>query len=92
MNGTHIPAYVSAVNGVAYQNQKGTLSQNVLGVYTMNIQFCYIFVGWKGLAHDDKVLKDILFEKDFIIPEKKFYLTDTGYHNTNYLLCPYRNV
>ena len=56
------------------------------------MQFCYIFAGWEGSAHDDKVLKDTLFEKDFIIPEKNFYLADTGYHNSNYLLYPYHNI
>lgn len=28
--------------------------------------------------------------KTFIIPEKKYYLADARYHNTNYLSCLYR--
>lgn len=92
LDGTHIPAHVPAAEGAAYRNRKGVLSQNVLGVCTMDMQFCYVLAGWEGSAHDDKVLEDALFEKDFIIPEKKYYLANAGYHNTNYLLCPYRGV
>ena len=58
----------------------------------MDMQFCYVLAGWKGLVHDDKVLEDALFDKDFIIPKKKYYLANIGYHNTGYFLCPYRNV
>ena len=56
------------------------------------ILLCTVLAGWEGLAQDDKVLEDTLFKKDFIILEKKFYLANAGYHNTNYLLCPYRDV
>lgn len=27
-----------------------------------------------------------------VIPDGKYYLADAGYHNTDYLLCPYRGV
>ena len=41
---------------------------------------------------DDRVLEDALFNKDFQIPDGKYYLADVEYHNTDYLLCPYCNV
>lgn len=41
------------------------------------------------IIHDDNILEDILFEKDFIILEKKYYLADIRYLNTNYFLYLY---
>ena len=75
LDGTHISAHVLAADGAAYRNRKGVLSQNALGVCTMDIQFCYVLTGWEGSAHDDKDLEDTLFNKDFIIPGKKYYST-----------------
>ncbi len=92
LDGTNIPAHVPSINGAAYRNRKGVLSQNVLGVCTMDLQFYYILTGWEGSAHDDKVLEDVLFDKGFMIPDKKYYLADAGYQHTDYLLCPYRGA
>lgn len=39
----------------------------------MNLQFCYILAGWEGLLHNNKVLEGVLFDKDFMIPDKKYY-------------------
>ena len=33
-----------------------------------------------------------MFNKDFRIPDRKYYLADAGYHNIDYLLCLYRGV
>lgn len=52
----------------------------------------YVLAGWEESAHYDKVLEDALFEKDFMMPKNKYFLADAGYHNTDYLLCPYRGV
>lgn len=58
----------------------------------MNFTFCYVLADWEGLAHNDRMLEDALFTKDFQIPDRKFYLTDAKYHNMDYRLCPYRGV
>lgn len=44
------------------------------------------------MAYNNNILKDILFKKDFIILEKKNYLVNAGYYNTNYFLYPYYNI
>ena len=92
LDGTHLPAHLPSVIAPPYRNRKGWLSQNVLGVCRMDLTFCYVLAGWEGSAHDDRVLEDALFNKDFWIPDGKYYLADAGYHNTDYLLCPYRGV
>lgn len=58
----------------------------------MNFTFCYVLADWEGLAHNDRMLEDALFTKDFQIPDGKYYLTDARYHTMDYLLCPYRDV
>lgn len=92
LDGTHLPAHLPSTLAPPYRNRKGWLSQNVLGVCRMDLTFCYILAGWDGSAHDDRILEDALFNKDFRVPDGKYYLADAGYHNTDYLLCPYRGV
>lgn len=75
-----------------YRNRKSYLSQNVLGVGNLGLKFCYILAGWQDSAHDDRVLEDGLFNHDFVIPDRKYYLADAGYHNIDYLLLFYRGV
>lgn len=92
LNSTHLPAHLPSILTPPCRNRKGWLSQNVLGVCRMDLTFCYILVGWEGSAHDDWILEDTLFNEDFRIPDGKYYLADTGYHNMDYLLCPYHGV
>ena len=58
----------------------------------MDLTFCYILAGWEGSAHDYRILEDTLLNNDFHIPDGKYYLADAGYHNMDYLLCPYHGV
>lgn len=37
-------------------------------------------------------MEDVLFDKNFMILNKKYYLVDARYHNTDYLLYPYHGV
>lgn len=83
---------VLAANSIAYQNRKRCILQNVKEIFTINVQFCYILTGWERLIYNNKVLEDALFNKNFIISEKKFCLADARYHNTNYLLYPYYGI
>lgn len=92
LNGTHLPAHLPSILEPPYRNGKGWLSQNVLGVCRMDLTFCYILAGWEGSAHDYRILEDTLLNNDFHIPDGKYYLADAGYHNMDYLLCPYHGV
>lgn len=49
-------------------------------------------MGWEGFPYDDKVLKDALFNKNFMILYKKYYLANARYYNINYLLYLYRST
>lgn len=42
--------------------------------------------------HDDRVLKDALFTRNFKIPNKKYYLTNVEYYNIDYFLYLYHSI
>ncbi|KAI7956539.1 hypothetical protein MJO28_003634, partial [Puccinia striiformis f. sp. tritici] len=69
LNSVHIPASIQAHKTAPYQNRKGFLSQNVVGVCDFGMQFMYMRVGWEGTAHD-------AWSKDFKIRQGFFYLAD----------------
>ena len=54
--------------------------------------FCYVLAGWEGLVHDSRMLEDALFTRDFKISNRKYYLADARYHNTDYFLYFYCGV
>jgi hypothetical protein len=92
LDGTHIPVHIPADESCPFRDHKGHLSQNVHGVCSFDLKFCYILAGWEGAAHDGRVLKDALMNGGFVVPPGRYYLGDAGYFNTDYLLCPYRGV
>jgi hypothetical protein len=91
LDGTHLPVHVSEARCTAFCNRKGVLSQNILAVYTMNMQFLYVMAGWEGSASDSHVFEDAL-RKGFAIPKGCYYLADAGYANCDVLLVPYWGV
>ena len=91
LDGTHIPVFIPEQDQNPYQNRKGYLSQNVLGVCNFEGLFTWIHAGWEGSANDGIVLDDAQ-AKGFHIPEGKFYLADAGYGIAEGILTPYRGI
>lgn len=58
----------------------------------MDFTFCYILADWEGSIHNNQILKDVLFNKDFCVLNQKYYLANARYHNTSYLFYPYYRV
>lgn len=54
--------------------------------------YILLHISGLGSAHDDRILENTLFNKDVHILDGKYYLADVGYHNIDYLLCPYHRV
>ena len=92
LDGTHVSAFLPSMNAPAYRNRKGTLSQNVLGVCTFDMQFSFVYPGWEGSAHDTRVVEDARARGGFDILEGKYYLADAGYLNAGPYLSPYRGT
>jgi hypothetical protein len=91
LDGTHIQAKVPDHMRIPFRNRYGYLSQNVLAACKFNLEFCYVYPGWEGSAHDSRVLASAM-SKDFVIPDGKYYLADAGYGMRKGLLVPYRGV
>ena len=43
-----------------YRTRKGTISINVLGVCSPDMEFIYVLPGWEGSAHDGRVLRNAI--------------------------------
>ncbi|KAK6789712.1 hypothetical protein RDI58_013512 [Solanum bulbocastanum] len=76
---------------------KGKCYQNVLGICDFNMIFTYVYAGWEGVAHDGRLLTEIVSNPDNGFPfpppmPDKYYLCDMAYPNTRGFLAPYRNV
>ena len=53
-----------------YQNRKGDITTNVLGVVAPDMQFIYVMAGWEGSAADSRVLRDALSRNNgFRVPQ-----------------------
>jgi hypothetical protein len=88
LDGTHLPVHVPEAGHAAFRNQKGVLSQNVLAVCTLDMEFVYVLAGWEGSASDSCVFEDAL-RKGFTILKDHYYLADARYANCDMLLIPY---
>jgi hypothetical protein len=91
LDGTHLPIHIPKASRTAFRNQKGVLSQNVLAVCTLDMEFVYVLAGWEGSASDSRMFEDAL-RKGFTIPKDRYYLADVAYANCNALLVPYQGV
>jgi hypothetical protein len=91
IDGMHIPAFVPEDRRAPYRNCKGQISQNVLAACSLDFKFVYILSGWEGSASDALVYQNAR-ATGFEIPEKKYYLADAGYPNTDSLLALYRGM
>ena len=92
LDGTHVEMHIPTELQPCYRNRKGTLSQNILAVCNFDMQFVYILAGWEGSAHDSRVLYNAQASHGFSTPKGKYWLGDTGYGNSEFVLSPYRGV
>ncbi|XLR54108.1 hypothetical protein S83_004780, partial [Arachis hypogaea] len=90
LDGTHIKVNVLEADKPIYQNRKGDITTNVLGVVALDMQFIYVLAGWEGSAADSRVLRDTLFRNGFSVPQGHYYLCDAGYMNCEGFLAPYK--
>ncbi|XP_039157245.1 putative nuclease HARBI1 [Eucalyptus grandis] len=95
IDGTHIPAVVPAFDQIRFIGRKGTTTQNVLTICNFNMEFVYVWAGWKGQAHDTRIFYEAIGRHDAHFPHPppgKYYLVDAGYPNPTSYLGPYKEV
>ncbi|KAM7479047.1 hypothetical protein LguiA_027260 [Lonicera macranthoides] len=91
IDGTHVAVIVGADEQALFRDRKGNISQNVMAACSFDLKFTHVLSGWEGSAADGRVLLAAR-EKDFKVPEGKFYLVDAGYPNLPNFIAPYRGV
>ncbi|GAV92359.1 DDE_4 domain-containing protein, partial [Cephalotus follicularis] len=96
LDGTLVHAVIPITQQTAYRGRgKGKCYQNVLGICDFNMIFTFVWAGWEGVAHDARVLTEIMAELNNgfpFPPPNKYYLCDVAYAKTRGFLAPYRNV
>ncbi|KAK5836962.1 hypothetical protein PVK06_012768 [Gossypium arboreum] len=91
--GTHVRASVPLNIQGRFRSRKRGTTQNVLAAITFDLKFSYVLAGWKGSAHDSRILSDALSRpRGLRISEGKYYLADAGYGIRNGFITPYRGV
>ncbi|KAL0451537.1 UNVERIFIED_CONTAM: hypothetical protein Slati_1131800 [Sesamum latifolium] len=60
LDDTHVDIRVSEADKGRYQNRKGQISVNMLGVCNTDGKFTYVLSGWEGSAADSRVLRDAI--------------------------------
>jgi hypothetical protein len=91
LDGTHLPAHVSPDQHPRYRNRKGQISQNILAVCDLEMNFLYVLAGWEGSVCDGRVFQSAQ-DLDFTIPAGHYYLANAGYAGSDALLVPYQGV
>ncbi|XP_071708135.1 uncharacterized protein [Rutidosis leptorrhynchoides] len=96
LDGTLVHAVVPSKQQAAYRGRGGgRCYQNVLGICDFNMVFTFVWAGWEGIAHDSRVLNEVLFNPTSgfpVPPPNKYYLCDAAYTNARGFLAPYRNT
>lgn len=59
LDGTHLKVNVPKADQLRYRTRKYEITNNVLRVYSQNIQLMYILFGWEGSAHYGRVRKEL---------------------------------
>ena len=91
IDGSHVTVTRTPNQAAPWRNRKGTLSQNVMFACDFDLNITFISCGWEGSASNARVLSSAIV-RGFEVPERKFYLVDGGYANTQFFLAPYRGV
>lgn len=92
LDGIHISIYILKCKCCPYWNRKKWLLQNILADYNFNIRFQFILSDWKRSAHDNKIFKNVINRKIFVILDRKNCLVNARYSNSNHLFMPYKGV
>ncbi|CAH9104905.1 unnamed protein product, partial [Cuscuta epithymum] len=94
LDGTLVHAIVPTERQTIYRGRGGgRCYQNVLGICDFNMIFTFVWAGWEGIAHDSRVLTQVVFNPNSgfpLPPQDKYYIYDAAYANTRGFLAPYR--
>ena len=92
LDGTLIRDVIPSDNQVPYQGRgRGECYQNVLGICDFDMVFTFIWAGWKGVAHDSRVLTETIRDPSnnfpFPPPGKKMLISSFFFFNDLIICC-----
>ncbi|KAL0429595.1 UNVERIFIED_CONTAM: hypothetical protein Sradi_0585500 [Sesamum radiatum] len=93
IDGTHVKARLPQGQAIPYMGRKGYATQNILAVVDFNMCFTFVWAGWEGAAHDNRIFGEAIRRLDlnFPLPKgKKYYLVDAGYSHMPGYMGPLR--
>jgi hypothetical protein len=91
VDGTHIPAFIPSKNQKRFWSRKNNISQNIFVAVTFDGLFVYVLAGVEGSYHDSRLLREAL-SRTFWLPERRFYLADSGFANIRGMMIPYAGI
>jgi hypothetical protein len=53
-------ACVSSENQIPFIGRKDVLTQNVMAIYSFDMQFTFVWAGWEGSAHDTRIFLEAI--------------------------------
>ncbi|KAL8141735.1 hypothetical protein V2J09_014767 [Rumex salicifolius] len=90
LGNAYIDVSVSSQERRKYRTTTGSISLNVLGACTPELEFIYVLSGWEGSAGNDIVLQNAITRPNGLkLPQGGYYLVDNGYSNYEGFLAPY---
>lgn len=93
IDGTHIPVVVPANQAIPYRSRRKKCIEHVMIVYSFDMRFTWIWLGWEGSAYDFRIFTEAMTRPNTNFPhppQGKYYVVDAGYPNTRGYLAPYR--
>lgn len=91
LDGTLIHAVVPSDQQARYRGRgRGECYQNVLAICDFNMIFTFVWAGWEGIAHDSRVLREVIFNPTSGFPfppssKYRFCLNLKGYYFSIFL-------
>jgi hypothetical protein len=60
---------VSQENQIPFIRWKGVSTQNIMTTYSFDMQFFFVWVGWKDSAHDTKIFHEAIYNPNIKFPK-----------------------
>ncbi|XP_043698620.1 putative nuclease HARBI1 [Telopea speciosissima] len=96
IDGTHISASIPLAKQVPYiSSRKNKVTQNVCAACSFDMCFTFIWAGWEGSAHDNRILWEAINTPRLKFPHPppgKHYLVDSEYTHMPGYMAPFKNV
>ena len=69
IDGTHMSSVIPQDKQLPYRSgRKGECTRNVMAACDFDMQFTFIYAGWKGTANDSQIMADAMYNPKWNFP------------------------